>query len=87
MVFLFAAVFAFFWHLLVKQFALACLGTVVTTVAIAKIFGSTHFGTFGSPLFYENAAGVGIIALIISIGVGLIFKKQRSKGANRNNAI
>jgi len=77
-----SAFVAVIWHLLLKNFIAACVGVVVTTVPVIWFFGSTHFGTFGNPLFIENALGVAAIALIVSIIVGLLIKKYRDGTEN-----
>ena len=70
---------AFFWHLFTEKFYLACIGSVVTTVPIVWLFVATHFGTLGSIQFIQNAAGVGIFSLAITVVTGLIFRKTRKK--------
>ena len=67
---------SFFWHLFVKNFYAAFIGSVSTifTICFAPfIFLLGHSGNT------EDFIGAGILSIVISLVIGLVFKHNRIK--------
>ena len=82
MIFIVSAITALFWHFLLERMWLANLGSTLTAVLLTLALASGHLNVYGNQI-YIDILQILVIALIISVFIGYIFKATRSKSAKQ----
>ena len=80
MIFIVSTITALFWHFLLERMWLANLGSTLTAFFLTIALASSYLNFYGDQI-YIDMLQVLIIAFIISVFIGYLFKATRRKSA------